>query len=95
MQRAGQRRCCGPESWLGGVSKSAEGGTPSHRHSIRWQAGGRMEHAMVTQSPTMPLQCARTGNGMFEAYLCAGVGVNETVVFGEGLEVDERRSEPR
>jgi hypothetical protein len=32
---------------------------------------------------------------MFEAYLCAGVGVNETVVFGEGLEVDERRSEPR
>jgi hypothetical protein len=32
---------------------------------------------------------------MFEAYLCAGVGVNETAVFEEGLKVDEGRSEPR
>ena len=38
---------------------------------------------------------SRTGNGMFEAYLCAGVGVNETAVTGEGLKVDEGRSEPR
>ena len=38
---------------------------------------------------------SRTGNGMFEAYLCAGVGVNETAVTGEGLEVDKRGSEPR
>jgi hypothetical protein len=64
MQRAGQRRCCEPESWWVGVSKSAEGGTPSHRHGIRWQAGGRMEHAMVTQSPTMPLQCVIREPGM-------------------------------
>lgn len=46
------------------VSKSAEGGTPSHRHGIRWQAGGRMEHAMVTPSPTMPLQCVIREPGM-------------------------------
>ena len=44
----------------------------------------------------MLAQCdSRTGNGMFEAYLCAGVGVNETAVTGEYLKVDEGRSEPR
>ena len=31
---------------------------------------------------------------MFEAYLCAGVRVNETAVTGAGLEVDEGRGEP-